>query len=192
MIDELIIKLMFPSKKWYTQVGLIFFHEFEFECVGESLLATVLICVESLTRMMSRDKNSAKVLLSIRAKIFPIKSSCALFLFSFLIAKRWIHGEVIALSSFRFGDAFSRLRWKISRQVFRGGGFLEGEREKKQLSLCHGWLTKTNVRRSYQVKSGIPLLRGRKTGPERWKRKENLATFFFFFIPLQSCIVYEY
>lgn len=67
--------------------------------------------------------------------------------------------------------AFSRLRWKISRRVFRGGGFLEGERkrerEKKQLSLCHGWLTKTNVRRSYQVKSGIPLLRERKTGPER-------------------------
>lgn len=68
-----------------VQVGLIFFHEFEFEfeCVGESLLATVLICVESLTRMMSRDKNSAKVSLSIRAKIFPIKSSCALFLFFF-------------------------------------------------------------------------------------------------------------
>lgn len=115
-------------------------------------------------------------------KSFRSKARALFFFFSFFNCKKmdlWKSNSAFVVSA--QCDAFSRLRWKISRQVFRGGGFLEGEREKKQLSLCHGWLTKTNVRRSYQVKSGIPLLRGRKTGPERWKRKENLATFFFFF-----------
>lgn len=130
---------------------------------------------------MSRDKNSAKVLLSIRAKIFPIKSSCALFLFSFLIAKRWIHGEVMALSSFRRNATRSLDCGGKSRGKFFAEEVFSKERERKNNfhSVTGGWQKQTC---GGVIKWNLEFLSS--AGGKRVLKGENekkiLQPFFFF------------